>query len=108
NHGVLRYREPVYLSAEELAMSFFHEYFLDDGRKTLRQYSEPFDLRQLPNSTWLISEENLWDVNQALANCKHFEILSTAQIKRLRPASAIEIAAGKITEWQAPQNKKHR
>ena len=44
NHAVLRYREPVYQSVRELAMSYFHEYFLDDGRKTLRQYSTPFDL----------------------------------------------------------------
>src|SRR3954468_3158885 len=46
NHAVLRYREPVYRDLRELAMSFFHEYFLDSGKKTLRAYSEPFDLRE--------------------------------------------------------------
>src|SRR3989344_6708420 len=35
NHAVLRYREPVYKSVRELAMSYFHEYFLDNGKKTL-------------------------------------------------------------------------
>src|SRR3989344_5716775 len=35
NHIVLRYREPVYDSVRQLVMSFFHEYFLDDGKKTL-------------------------------------------------------------------------
>src|SRR5512142_217167 len=44
NHAVLRYREPVYRSVRELALSYFHEYFLDDGRKTLRRYSDPVDL----------------------------------------------------------------
>src|SRR5262245_60059580 len=31
NHAVLRYREPIYRSLRELAMSYFHEYFVDDG-----------------------------------------------------------------------------
>src|SRR3989344_4797858 len=42
NHAVLRYREPVYKSIRELAMSYFHEYFLNNGKKTLRSYSRPF------------------------------------------------------------------
>lgn len=45
NHPVLRYREPVYKTSRELAMSYFHEYFMDNGKKTLREYSEPFDLK---------------------------------------------------------------
>ena len=45
NHAVLRYREPVYRSVRELALSYFHEYFLDNGKKTLREYSAPVDLR---------------------------------------------------------------
>ena len=45
NHAVLRYREPVYKNIRELVISYFHEYFLDSGAKTLRQYSEPFNLK---------------------------------------------------------------
>ena len=33
NHAVLRYRDAVYASPRELAMSYFHEYFLDSGEK---------------------------------------------------------------------------
>jgi hypothetical protein len=47
NHVVLRYREPIYKSIRELALSYFHEYFLDSGKKTLREYSMPFDLGYL-------------------------------------------------------------
>ncbi|MEN9338259.1 MAG: hypothetical protein RIQ41_573, partial [Candidatus Parcubacteria bacterium] len=40
NHAVLRFRDPVYKSVRELAMSYFHEYFLvKDGTKTMRGYS---------------------------------------------------------------------
>src|SRR3989344_982460 len=31
NHAVLRYREPIYKNIRELAMSYFHEYFLNNG-----------------------------------------------------------------------------
>ena len=35
NHAVLRYREPIYRDIRELAISFFHEYFLNsNGKKT--------------------------------------------------------------------------
>ncbi len=47
NHNVLRYRDPIYLSVRELAMSYFNEYFLANGKKTLRKYSKPFDLSRV-------------------------------------------------------------
>lgn len=100
NHGVLRYREPIYKSVRELAMSYFHEYFKDNGQKTLRSYSLPFDLRKLKDKSWLTSSENLWHINNALADSRHFNILTSLQIKGLRKASPIEIAAGKLVEWK--------
>ena len=39
NHVWLRWRDPVYQSPRELAMSYFHEYN-NRGRKTLRTYSD--------------------------------------------------------------------
>lgn len=106
NHAVLRYRDPVYLSVHELAMSYFHEYFLDDGQKTLRTYSAPFDLRKIKNTSWLTSGESLWDINNALEDSKHYEIVSGWQIRKLRPASKTEIQAGKLIEWENPSVKK--
>ncbi len=47
NHAALRYRDPVYRSLRELAMSYFHEYVDRHGRKTLRSYSSAFDLRRI-------------------------------------------------------------
>lgn len=108
NHGVLRYREPIYTSVRELAMSYFHEYFKDSGQKTLRKYSAPFDLRKIKDRSWLTSDQNLWHINNALEDSKHFQILTPRQIKNLRKASSIEIAAGKLVEWRKPKIKKHR
>ncbi len=42
----LRWRDPVYRSLRELAMSYFHEYYNQRDHKTLREYSVPFDLRR--------------------------------------------------------------
>ena len=97
SHAVLRYREPIYRDVRELAMSYFHEYFLDTGRKTLRQYSSPFDLRKWKGD-WIASEENLWDLERAIDRSPHHDLLTRGQIARLRLADPIEIRAGKIKE----------
>lgn len=96
NHVVLRYREPVYRTVRELAMSCFHEYVLDDGRKTMRDFSEPFDVAKHFGDTWLTREDDLWDVAQALDESPHHHILTPGQIRQLRRADPIEIAAGKL------------
>ncbi len=99
NHGVLRYREPVYQSIRELCMSFFHEYFLDDGSKTLRSFSDPVDLSRFDKKNWMTTEEELWEIPEYLDKVKHYPILTRSQIARLRPADKIEIEMGKMTEW---------
>ena len=98
NHAVLRYRDPVYTTVRELAMSYFNEYFLDNGKKTLRNFSAPFSLIAFDNE-WLTSPENLWGISDELDESPHFEIVKKDTIKRLRPADSIEIQAGKIVEW---------
>lgn len=102
NHAVLRYREPIYRTVRELALSYFHEYFLDTGKKTLRSYSRPFNLARprLLKLDWLTSQKGIMELIQAMAESKHQEILSGQQIKNLRKADAIEISAGKIVEWK--------
>ena len=99
NHPVLRYRDPVYKSIRELAMSYFHEYFLNSGKKTLRQYSKPFDLSKL-GTGWITTEENLATLAHELDISKHFKILTLKQVRNLRKAEGIEIKASNLTEWK--------
>jgi hypothetical protein len=63
NHAVLRYREPIYKNIRELAMSYFHEYFLNDGRKTLRQYSALLNLNTFKKD-WVMGEGDLWAIDK--------------------------------------------
>ena len=98
NHAVLRYREPIYKTIRELALSYFHEYFKDNGQKTLRSYSDPFDLSKIKDKSWLVTKENLWNLIDRLDASKHHKILKPWQIKNLRKADVIEILAGKLVE----------
>jgi hypothetical protein len=53
NYAFLRFREPVYRSLRELAMTYFESYTNIEKRKTLRGYTRPLDLSQFaPNWTW--------------------------------------------------------
>ena len=63
NHAVLRYRDPVYKTIRELALSYFNEYFLDSGRKTMIGFVRPLDLSSAYGSAWLITNKNLDSVS---------------------------------------------
>ena len=99
NHAVLRYRDPLYKTVRELAMSYFNEYFLDNGKKTLRSFSTPFSLLAFDDE-WLTSPENLWGIPEGLDASPHFEIIKKEALRRLRLAHPIEIQAGKLVQWE--------
>ena len=100
NHAVLRYREPIYRTLRELALSYFHEYFLDNGRKTMRDYSSSFDISRRCGRDWLTRQDDLWDVASALDDSPHHRILTGAHIRDLRPADPVEIEAGKLVTFR--------
>lgn len=97
NHAVLRYRDPLYRSIRELVMSYFHEYFLDNGEKTLRSFSKPFSLLDFDDE-WLTSPENLWGIAEDLDDSPHHPIFIKGTEKLLRPAHSLEIQAGMLVE----------
>lgn len=100
NHAVLRYRDPVFANVRELVMSYFNEYFLDSGVKTLRSYSAvPFSMLRYGTS-WLTAEDDLDDAVSALDEARHAKILKKGGERRLRRADPVEIKAGKIVEWK--------
>jgi hypothetical protein len=94
-HAVLRYREPIYKTVRELALSYFHEYFTNDGRKTLRSFSAPF---KISSTDWITSNEDIYEIASALDDSPHEKILNKKTERNLRPADKIEIKAGKLTE----------
>ncbi len=100
NHAVLRYRDAIYQSPRELAMSYFNEYFLEEnGKKTLRTYSAPFDISKHAPEKWVIAEESLDWLAGELDWSRHFPLVSKRAIRKLRPASRVERRAIAFTEW---------
>lgn len=99
NHAVLRYRDPIYKTVRELALSYFHEYFLTtDGKKTLRSYSRPVSLKKF-GIKWITSEEDLSHIAEALDTVTHFPLIPKGHEQYLRPASPVERKASGIPEW---------
>ena len=98
NHAVLRYRDPIYKTMRELALSYFHEYFLDDGRKTLRSYAV-VDLSRFDNRGWMTAEGEVGYIERYLFRVRHTLLLTKTQSRALRRADPIERKAGKVREW---------
>lgn len=99
NHPVLRYRDPIYRTLRELALSYFHEYvYVKTGDKTLRSYSRPFSLKRY-GTEWITSEEHLWNIAEALDESPHYALLTKEQEKCLRKATDVERQAGRLQEW---------
>lgn len=99
NHAVLQYRDPVFKNMREIAMSYFNEYFLDNGEKTLRTYSNPFNMLQFGDE-WLVARRNLWEVTDAMDRIPHFKILAPGAERHLRLAHPLERRAGKLVQWR--------
>lgn len=106
NHAILRYRDPVYESVRELAMSYFHEYMMIDGKKTLRAFSAPYDLRQYAPEKWVTPMEDMEWMAEELDASKHFPAVPKNMIRSLRKATRIEIRTLDFTEWTEKGVKK--
>jgi hypothetical protein len=101
NHAVLRYRDPIYKTVRELALSYFHEYFLiKTGEKTLVSYSKPFDLRTIGHG-WVTDEQHLFYLDDLLNNHPHYPLVPKGFPRKIRPATKFERIAASLSEWKS-------
>jgi len=94
NYAGLRYREPVYRTLRELAMSYFEHYYNHRREKTLRNYSRPVNLKRFDDIHWMTSEEELWDIPNYLTTISHTPLLRPKLIARLGKVDDRLFAAG--------------
>ena len=99
NHASLRFRDPVYRSLRELALSYFHEYCDFSGRKTMRSWSRAFDLRQFDPRLWVTSEASCWEVHDRLADSRHHPIVTARQAAALRKLDAFELRVANVAQY---------
>lgn len=97
NFAGLRYREPVYRSLRELAMSYFDSYFNLAGERTLRAFAtRPVDLKRFDPRAWMTTPEDLWYIAEYLCEIPHTKVLTASMEKRLSRIGARNLAAGSV------------
>jgi hypothetical protein len=75
NYAFLRFREPVYRSLRELAMTYFESYTNTEKRKTLRGYTRPLDLSRFAPD-WMWREAGIAEIAQRLYRRKAIPLIS--------------------------------
>ena len=98
----LRWRDPVYESLRELAMSYFHEYTNRRDHKTLREYSVPFDLRRVDPKIWVTGEKSAWFVAEELDRIKHFKLVERRHLRTVTRRDPFERRASLLAQFRRP------
>src|SRR5438477_11420157 len=90
----LRYREPVYRTLRELAMSYFEHYFNLAGERTLRGHGRPVNLARFDGLHWMTAEHDLWPIAEHLERIPHLALLPPAVGRQLTRLDGRLKAAG--------------
>jgi hypothetical protein len=104
NHSILRWRDPIYKTVRELAVSYAHEYCLPSGQKSLLAFSRPFSLARYAPSRWLTTAEDLHWLMEALDASPHEDV--APKHIRQRRSTKLEIVAQNMVEWEKPRGRK--
>ena len=83
NYSGLRFREPVYRTIRELAMSYFAHYFNTQREKTLRTYSRPVSLHRFDRIGWITAERDVWEIPNFLCTISHTRMLKPGMERSL-------------------------
>lgn len=85
NFSGLRFREPVYRSPRELALSYFDDYMNLRGERTLRAYSQPLNLARFDRARpgWMTGEDGCGWIAEYLVGVPHTRLLTPAMIRGL-------------------------
>ena len=99
NSPLLRYRDPIYRSLRELALSFFPQY-IRGRRKTLRTYSVSVDLRKHDPALWVSHDGPVCqEMVDMLTTARHFPIVPPEATGDLRPIDEIERRGALLHEY---------
>jgi hypothetical protein len=108
NHAILRWRDPIYKNARELAMSYAHEYCLPSGQKSMLAFSRPFSLDRFALDDWVTTEDDLHWLVDTLDASPHIPLAPPHVLKRRRRSAKVELDAQTHVEWTKPRKKKSK
>ena len=101
----LRWRDPVYCSVRELAMSYFHEYVRHD-EKSLRRISKPFDIAAYRPEDWITNEADCWDMAHEIDTSPHVDLVPASQLRHLRRRDALELQGALVKQFRPARARK--
>jgi hypothetical protein len=91
-----RYREPVYRTLRELAMSYFNIYFNLRFERTLRRYSRPVNLARFDHLNWMTTDKPVWFIAEHLCEIPHISLLTSSMKKKLNRLDPRSVAGEMI------------
>jgi hypothetical protein len=94
NYTGCRYREPVYRTLRELALSYFDVYFNLRRERSLRTFSRPVNLTRFDARDWMTTNEHLWFIAEYLFTIRHHSLLRPGMAKRLHRLDHRSFRAG--------------
>lgn len=94
NFAGLRFREPIYRSLRELALSYFPMYFNSRREKTLRAYTRPLNLKNFDHLGWMWRDAAADLIEQELHSLRNFALLKDEMIAGLSPVDSRTYEAG--------------
>jgi hypothetical protein len=96
----LRYREPVFRSLRELAMSYFEVYYSVDRLKALRAYTRPLDIARFDAIPYAWHEPAAKELYAALYRRKPIPLISSASAAELYLVDQRAYDSGAVgTNW---------
>ena len=94
NYTGCRYREPVYRSLRELALSYFDVYFNLRRERSLRTFSTPVNLTRFDRRNWMTTDDPLWFIAEYLFTVRHYRLFPAAVAKALHRLDDRSFRAG--------------
>jgi hypothetical protein len=92
----LRFREPVYRTLRELAMSYFEQYYNLEREKTLRGYTGPLNLKRFDRLNWMTADETMELIAQRTEEIRRVMLVDAKMEKRLSLVDERSYQAGLI------------
>lgn len=96
NFSGLRFREPIYRTLRELAMSYFADFYNNLGQKTLRGYTRPLNLVRFDRYEWECREDGVKVATRRLYALKMIPLLTPVAVRRLQKVDQRSYDAGML------------
>ncbi len=97
----LRSRDAVYKSLRELVMSYFEHFYTLEGKKDLREYSRPLNLKRFDRLHWMASPKPVSFIAEALDEQSHYRLIERVHGRHLRRVTGHLYDAGLVGHPQA-------